>query len=100
MSTPKKNLEPSSGLPTPQVLKEYDQIVPGSADRLMKAFEDLIKHRIELEKEAQKARIADVARGQLFGLLIGLAAILGGSVAASLGSQWAGSAIGGGGVLG
>ena len=55
---------------------------------------------MSLETKAQEAQIADIKRGQVFGLIIGITAIVGGSLTASLGQSLAGTFIGGGGVIG
>lgn len=53
-----------------------------------------------MEVKAQEAHIADTRRGQILGLIIGLTAIVSGSLTAAFGSAWAGGFIGGGGVIG
>ena len=40
----------SSPLPSPKELREYEQIVPGIADRLINSLEKQQNHRMELEK--------------------------------------------------
>ena len=39
-------------LPPPQILNHYDQIVPGSAERIISLWESQVRHRQELEKKA------------------------------------------------
>jgi uncharacterized membrane protein len=91
-------------LPEPQILAEFDKVVPGMAARLLAAFEKQAEHRREMEAKAQAAQIADTRRGQVFGLIIGLAALVGGSLTAVYASgtagEIAGGFIGGGGVIG
>jgi uncharacterized membrane protein len=88
------------GLPDPAILEGYEKIVHGSAARILAAFEAESAHRRKLEEIAQAAQIADTRRGQFFGLLIGLAAIISGAMTAIYGHEWAGGFIGGGGVIG
>jgi uncharacterized membrane protein len=89
-----------AALPTARALKEFNEALPGSGERILAVFERAIEHSQKMEQQAQEARIRLASRGQIFGLVIGLAAITAGAITGSLGSEWAGSAIGGGGVIG
>jgi uncharacterized membrane protein len=100
MAPPQKAARPEGILPPPEILQAYEAIVHGSAERLLDVFEKLSVHRRSLETRAQEAQIADTRRGQIFGLVIGLAAIVSGSLTAIFGSPLAGGFIGGGGVIG
>lgn len=69
--------------------------------------EDEQSHRHDMERQTLDAQKDDLMRdrmearlGQVFALIIGLAAIIGGVVASNMGAQWTGSIIGGGGVIG
>jgi uncharacterized membrane protein len=90
-------------LPSPETLREIDNIVPGSAERIFAEFEKQSEHYRTMEARTQQAEIAAARLGQIFGLVIGLAAIAGGSLAATLASGpvggIAGGFIGGGGVI-
>jgi uncharacterized membrane protein len=88
----------AGGLPDPSILARYEKLVPGSAANILAAFQAESAHRRKLEEIAQAAQIADTRRGQFFGLLIGLAAIVSGAVTAIYGHEWAGGFIGAGGV--
>lgn len=37
-------------LPPPRILHDYDQIVPGSAERIISLWENQVQHRQDLEK--------------------------------------------------
>ncbi|MEX2121855.1 MAG: DUF2335 domain-containing protein [Pirellulales bacterium] len=94
-------------LPPPEVLGQYDQVSPGAAGRIIAMAEGQATHRqalearaVEAQVEEQKAQRTETKRGQLCGLAIGVAAIVGGTVAASLGAEVAGSVIGGSGLTG
>src|SRR5581483_8639473 len=91
---------PSGTLPPPDILANYEKIVPGSAQRSLGVFESQSEHRRAMESKAQEAQIADTRRGRFFGLIIGLTAIISGSATAICGSELAGGFIGGGGVIG
>lgn len=71
----------SGPIPHPIHLREYDQILPGGADRLMAMAETNLKHGMDMERKALEAQIADGKRGMwigaaLFALLIVLAAAI------------------------
>lgn len=94
-------------LPNPEILDRYEQILTGAADRIMAMAEDEAKHRHEMEKRSleadingMNADILDTKRGQWFGLIIGLTAIISGSIVSIYGSPWAGGFIGASGVAG
>jgi len=89
-----------SPLPPPEELQRYEEIQKGLSKRLVDFLLAEIEHRRQLEWSAFEQEVAYKKRGQLFGFLIGLSAVLGGTVSASLGHEWAGAAIGGSGVLG
>lgn len=93
-------LEPIGHLPGPELLTRYEQALPGSATKILDEFTAEAKHRREQESQSQAAQIKVAQRGQMFGLIIGLAAIISGAVTACVGSEWAGGFIGGGGVIG
>jgi uncharacterized membrane protein len=100
MASPQKTVRSGDVLPSPELLREYNTIVPGAAERILAAFEQQAEHRRTMEAKDLEARIADTRRGQLYGLLIGLTAIVSGALTAIYGSALAGGFIGGGGVIG
>lgn len=51
-------------IPPPEVLHKFDQLVPGTAERLIKLAEDESNHRRQMEKQAMDANIA-AQQGQL-----------------------------------
>lgn len=59
-------------LPHPQVLREFNEIVPGAAERILTTFEQQVKHRIAIESTVISG---DAARSYL-GLYFGLIAVL------------------------
>lgn len=60
----------SGPLPSPQTLAEYERILPGSAERLLSAFERRQKHSIEMDNLS----FFQNGRGQIIGAI----AVLGG----------------------
>jgi uncharacterized membrane protein len=101
----------SGPIPPPDLLQAYEDAVPGLADRLVAMAEKEGDHRRalemrSLEHEARnnetvvKHYADEVKRGQHYGLVIGVTAILAGSLVALNGAEIAGSFIGCGGVIG
>jgi uncharacterized membrane protein len=94
-------------LPPPSILKQYDEVNPGLANRIVRMAETEADHRRQIEKKALDAdiRFADkeyIERriGQFLGFGIGVIALIVGAVVAIHGQPWAGSFIGTGGVVG
>ena len=54
----------SGPLPPPGVLKAYDEIVPGAAERIITMAESQAKHRREMEKQLLQSDITLAKRGQ------------------------------------
>lgn len=98
-------------IPPPELLHAYEQILPGLADRVVLMAEKEGDHRRRQETKGLDAEIkinsllassyiADVRRGQIFALFIGIFAIgVGGSVAV-LGQPIVGGVLGAGGLIG
>jgi len=62
-------------LPAPQILDQYDKIVPGAAERLISLWERQVEHRQELEKKVIKSDIAQSYFGSVLGFFIAISAI-------------------------
>ena len=90
----------SGPLPPPNTLGHYEQIHPGAADRIIAMAESQSVHRQELEKFVVTGNIKQALRGQVFGLIVGLTAIIGGVYCVIRGYTIGGSVIGGGGLTG
>ena len=100
-------VESPSVLPLPEHLEKYERIYPGLANRMMALAEKQQTHRHQMELrnmealiEVQNKTFNEARLGQIFALLIGTIAIGVGGLVAFMGSQWTGSIIGGGGVIG
>lgn len=65
-------------LPPPGHLAAYDQIVPGAAERILRMAEDQAEHRRGLESIVVHSNVKQETRGQWFGFVIAMTAILGG----------------------
>lgn len=80
-------------LPPPAVLQEYDQVLPGLAERIVTLAEKQSAHRQALEKGVVEANIRNEARGQHYGLIIGLVIGVGALVLIGLGHSGIGLSI-------
>ena len=90
----------SGPLPHPELLELYERVQPGFAERIMAMTEAETKHIRDIEQKALCATRWEVHLGQVFALIIGLAAIVGGVYASVNGAEWAGGFLGTGGVFG
>ena len=75
----------SGPLPSPEVLSEYDQVLPGLARRIVERWEREGEHRQRLESDIVRARIRLQGRGQIIAAAISIIAIVGGLVLILLG---------------
>ncbi len=82
------------------MLEEYDRIVPGAAAKILKIAEDEAIHAREMEKKALEYKANEIKRGQVFGLIIGLASFLTAAVSLFLGHENAAMVLGGATVVG
>lgn len=96
----------SGPIPPPEILRKYDEIHPGLAERIIKMAEEEAAHRRIMESEVTAVQARDQTAyrrselGQVFGFATGLAAIGGAALAAVKGAQIAASFIGTAGVTG
>jgi uncharacterized membrane protein len=77
----------SGPLPPPQLLKQYNDVVPNGAERLMQMAELQQGHRQELERVVINGNIKAESRGQWMGLFISLAVIGAGVYLAAIGRE-------------
>jgi uncharacterized membrane protein len=102
------HMQQSTGpIPAPDVMRKYEELNPGFANRIMKMAEDEAAHRrameshvIELQGQDQRAYRRSELCGSIFGLTIGLAALGVAIAAIIMGSPMAGGFIGTTGVTG
>jgi uncharacterized membrane protein len=102
-----KTVHFSGPMPHPELLGQYEQLCPGSADRIIRMAEQEAEHRRSAEHKIIDAQIKDRSKqysesrcGQLCALVITLAALGVGAYTAVLGHEIAGSIIGVGGIGG
>lgn len=67
----------------PKHLREYEEIVPGSGDRIIGMAEDDLKHTHELQNRALAADIADMREGRRLGF-VALLILIGGAIGCGL----------------
>lgn len=65
----------SGPIPPPSILKQYEEMHPGSADRILKMAEKQADHRMALEKKAIGGQVDQSKRGQVFGFILALVCI-------------------------
>jgi len=87
-------------LPPPEVLVQYNQTVPDAAERIITMAESQSRHRQELESKVIESDIKNSRLGLHYGLIIGLAAVIGGTICITSGYEVGGSIIGGTGLTG
>ena len=68
----------SGPLPAPEDLREYENICPGAADRILQMAEKQIDHRHNEESKAVSAAILDGHLGLVFAFVVCLVGMVGG----------------------
>ena len=85
---------------TPDILKEYEKVLPGAAERIFNLIEKRETHEQEMEKKHLDYSHTVIMRGQLFALIVAIIALLIGCITALKGAPISGTFIGTGGVVG
>lgn len=67
----------SGPVPSPAILREYDNLLPGSAQKIFEMAENQSAHRMELEKKVINADINRSKQGLMFGFSVALFGIIG-----------------------
>jgi len=62
----------SGPMPLPEHLKGYEDVLPGSAERILKMAENQSAHRISIENKVVDSQIKMQERGQIFGTVLGI----------------------------
>ena len=68
----------SGPLPPPEALQRYDQILPGSANRIIKMAESQHEHRQKPEKTVVESNAFSQKVGLILGFVVAMTAIVGG----------------------
>lgn len=77
-------------LPQPEILRQYDNIVPGAAERILSLTERQAEHRQFLEKIVISGDSKRADRGLWCGLTVALAVLVVGGILIYMGHDWAG----------
>ncbi|MDE2188438.1 MAG: DUF2335 domain-containing protein [Patescibacteria group bacterium] len=84
----------SGPLPHPDLLKKFEEVVPGSAERIIKMAEEQSLHRKELESKVIDSNISRSKWGQILGFIIAIAGLIVACLVAIYGNAIAGGIIG------
>ena len=84
----------SGPLPPPEILRKFDEVVPGSAERIIKMAEGQFAHRTELERKVIDSDIVTSKRGQILGFVIAIVGLICSMVISIFGNKIAGALIG------
>ena len=85
----------SGPLPSPEMLKKYNEILPNAAERVFRMAERAQDHYEETEKKLVDLEIKKVPKGQNHAFMIAITGIVGAVICAFLGQVTIGSIIGG-----
>jgi uncharacterized membrane protein len=86
--------EEYSGLiPHPRLMREWNDIVPGSAEKIFNRFEKQSDHRMQMENHVVKANNFKQYTGPIFGFIIAMTTILGGIYTALKGLTFLGGGL-------
>lgn len=80
-------------LPPPGALRLFEDVVPGSAERILAMAERQADHRIQMEKKIIRGDFTQSYLGLAAGFILSTMVILGGIYLISLGHDWAGGGL-------
>ncbi|MBI5885617.1 MAG: DUF2335 domain-containing protein [Deltaproteobacteria bacterium] len=89
----------SGPLPPPKILEQYERVLLGSAERILKMAEKEQGHRHSIQKQEVDGVFGLQRWGQLFGFLIAMVAFIVGGILVYLGHDWVGGILMGGTVV-
>ena len=81
----------SGPIPPPSIIKGYEEILPGSADRIISMAENQTQHRQSMEKIMIESESRDSLLGILFAFILGVGCIIAAIVIVMLVPQNAGA---------
>ena len=94
----------SGPLPPPDVLREYETVIPGAADRILSMAENQSAHRQHMERYIAEREYGDSRRGLNLGFIIIATLIIACCLMVLFGEHWTvklfGSVLGAGGMVG
>lgn len=65
-------------LPPPNILRGYNEVIPGAAERILAMAENQQSHRIQMESAVVQENCKSQRRGLTFGFVITMTVVLGG----------------------
>lgn len=68
----------SGPIPSPEMLKQFDEVIPNGADRIMTMAENQSNHRMNLETKVVNANNRDSLLGIIFAGILGIVGLIGG----------------------
>lgn len=77
-------------LPHPSTLRGFEDVVPGSAERIITQFEEQGRHRRKIENRVVWANIIQSAFGQILAFILFMTMVVGGGYLAYQGKELAG----------
>lgn len=80
-------------LPPPGALRLFEDVVPGSAERILAMAERQADHRIQMERRIIRGDFTQSYLGLAAGFILSTMVILGGIYLISLGHDWAGGGL-------
>ena len=83
-------------IPPPSILRDFDSVVPGSAERIVRAWELESEHRRSVEKAEQRSFYRDAMFGKIFAFMFVVMALGVAGYSAYIGAEWLGVVLGGG----
>lgn len=83
----------SGPIPPPSILKEYDEVVPGAAARILEMAEAQGRHRIDLESRVVKSDIWKSYFGLVFAFVVSISFLACGTWLVYTDHDWAGATI-------
>ncbi len=84
----------SGPLPHPEILRQFEQVSPGAAERIIKMAEDQSRHRRDLENKVIESDIKRSILGQRLGFIISMTGLIISALVAIYGNPIAGTIIG------
>ena len=80
----------SRPIPPPSIIKGYEEVLPGSADRIIRMAEEQARHRQEMEKKMIDFEARDSLLGILFAFSLGVGCLIAAAIMVILVPQSAG----------
>lgn len=80
-------------IPHPRLMREWNDIVPGSAERIFTRFETQSDHRMAMESRVIRANNFKQIAGPIFGFVVAMTALLGGIYTALQGHPFLGGTL-------